>query len=73
MIPGHTGVVPVMTPGVAGVAGFTVMGIVLLSAVVGDAQIAFEVNITCTTSPFASDEVIKVELFEPAFTPFTCH
>ena len=71
--PGQTAAVPVIGPGVTGVAGLTVIGILLLVAVVGVAQGAFEVNITLIISPFTRDEVVKVALLVPAFTPFTCH
>jgi hypothetical protein len=73
VVPGQTGDGPVIGPGVAGVAGFTVIGIPVLVAVVGDAQVAFDVSITVTTSLFARVEVINVGLFDPAFIPFTCH
>ena len=73
VMPGHTGEVPVIGPGVAGVAGLTVMETELLVAVVGVAQGAFDVSITFTTSPFTSVVVVNVALLIPAFAPFTCH
>ena len=72
-MPGQTGLVPAMGPGVAGTGGLTIIGILLLVAVVGDAQGAFEVTITCTISPFIRDDVVNVGLLVPAFTLFTCH
>ena len=45
----------------------------LLVAVVGDAQGAFEVIITCTTSPFTRDDVVNVGLLVPTLEPFSCH
>jgi len=52
---------------------FTAIVIVLLVAVDGDAQVAFDVNITLTLSLFPRVAEVKVLLFVPAFTPFTCH
>ena len=72
-MPGQTGLVPVIVPGVTGVAGLTVIATGVLVAVVGEAHVAFDVSITVTTSPFASEVVLNDELFVPAFTPFTCH
>jgi hypothetical protein len=57
----------------AGFPGFTVTVMELLVAVVGEAQVAFDVKITDTTSPSTRPVVEKVELLPPAFTPFTCH
>jgi len=37
------------------------------------AQFKLDVMITVTTSPFASEVVVNVEEFVPAFTPLTCH
>lgn len=42
-------------------------------AVVVEAHGAFEVNIHVITSLFAIDDGVNVELFVPAFIPFTCH
>ena len=72
-MPGQTGLVPPIAPGIAGAGGLTVIVVLLLVAVVGDAQGAFEVSITCTTSPFTRDDVVNVELLVPAGAPFTCH
>jgi phage-related minor tail protein len=36
-------------------------------------QFAFEVMITVTWSPLASELVVNVEELLPAFTPFICH
>jgi len=43
VIPGHTVLVPVIVPGVEGAAGFTVIVMLLLVTVAGEAQAAFEV------------------------------
>ena len=73
-MPGHTGVVPVITPGVEGVAGLTETVISLLVAVKGAAHIAFEVKITRTLSRFIKVVVVKVVAVAPlTFTPFSCH
>ena len=37
------------------------------------AQFAFEVMITVTWSPFASELVVNVDELVPALTPFICH
>ena len=42
-------------------------------AVVGLAQDKLLVKIQVTTCPLVSVELVNVELFVPAFTPFTCH
>jgi hypothetical protein len=52
--------------------GFTVMVTELL-AVAGDAQAAFEVTVTDTTSLLFKVELLNEELLVPALTPFTCH
>jgi hypothetical protein len=36
-------------------------------------QFALLVMVTVTISPSASVLLVKVALFAPAFTPFTCH
>jgi hypothetical protein len=45
----------------------------LLVAVAVVVQLALEVIITSTWSPFASVPEVNVSEFVPAFTPFTCH
>ena len=45
----------------------------LLFAVGVVTQFALLVMITVTISPSASVLLVKVALFVPAFTPFTCH
>ena len=72
-MPGHTGVVPVIVPGVAGVPGFTVIEMLLLDADAGEAQVAFDVKTTLTISPLVRLVVVKVALLVPAFAPFTNH
>ena len=56
-----------------GVTELAVTVITLEVAVGVVAQFAFEVMITVTWSPFASELVVKVEELVPAFTPFICH
>lgn len=36
-------------------------------------QLAFDVRITVTWSPLASELVVKVDELVPAFVPFICH
>ena len=73
--PAHSGLLPPVckmeTPGVT--FGFTVIVIVFDVAVVGLAQLAFDVSTQETTCPFVSVEVVKVVLFVPAFAPSTFH
>lgn len=73
VLPGHTGVVPVIDPGTAGVPGFTVIGILMPVAVEGLTQGAVEVKTTFTISPFANDVEVYVALFVPTFPPFNFH
>ena len=73
VVPGHVVALPVIVPGLAGVPGFTTIVILVLVAVVGEAQDALEVSITLTTSLLFNVVLVNVELFVPAFTPFTCH
>ena len=56
-----------------GVTELVVMAIMLEVAVAVDVQLAFDVMITVTWSPFASVLVVNVGEFGPAFTPFICH
>ena len=53
--------------------GFTVIVIMLLVAVAGEAQLALLVRITFTWSLLTNEFVVNVLLLVPAFTPFTCH
>ena len=53
--------------------GFTVIVAPVPSAVVGEAHIALEVNITDTTSLLPRLLLIKVLVPVPVFTPFTLH
>lgn len=55
------------------IRSFTVITITLLVTEAGAGQTAFEVTITVTLSVLVSVEEVKVELFVPTFTPFTCH
>lgn len=73
--PAHIGFVPVVsaiaTEGASKV--FTVIVIPALFAVVGLAQVAFDVRIHVTISPFAKPAVVNVGAFSPALIPSTCH
>lgn len=73
--PIHVGFVPdVMAIDAVGlVIVLTVMVTMLLVIVVGLAQVAFEVKIQATTSPFASKGAVWEILFVPTFVPFSCH
>ena len=53
--------------------GFTVIVIPVLVAVVGLAQVAFDVNTQVTICPLVKVEVMNVDEFVPAFTPLTFH
>jgi hypothetical protein len=57
----------------AGVTELAVTVIALEVAVGVVVQFAFEVMITVTWSPLASELVVNVEELIPAFTPFICH
>ena len=56
-----------------GVTELVVMVIMLEVAVGVVVQLAFDVMITVTWSPFASALVVNVGELVPAFTPFICH
>ena len=74
VIPGHTGVVPVIDPGVDGAAGNTTNVISLLVAVVGEAQVAFEVRTMLILSVFTKVLVENKLLFVPTLVvPFNFH
>ena len=60
-----------LTDGVT--VGFTVIVIEFEVAVVGDAQVAFEVITQVTTEPVANVVVVYVALFVPTLVPFTFH
>jgi len=53
--------------------GFTVIVILALFAVVGLAQVAFEVSTQLTACPFVNVVVVKMLELVPAFVPFTFH
>jgi hypothetical protein len=57
----------------AGVTEPAVMLIALEVAVELVKQLAFEVMMTVTWSPLASELVVKVGELVPALTPFICH
>jgi hypothetical protein len=56
-----------------GVTELVVMVTTLLVAVAAVVQVALEVIITLTWSPFARLLVVNVAELVPAFVPFTCH
>jgi hypothetical protein len=56
-----------------GVTELVVMVSTLLMAVAAVVQVALEVMVTLTWSPFARLLVVNVGELVPAFTPFTCH
>jgi hypothetical protein len=57
----------------AGVTEPVVMAIAFEVTVEVVGQLAFEVIITVTWSPLASELVVRVAEFVPAFTAFICH
>jgi hypothetical protein len=57
----------------AGVTELAVMVIALEVAVEVVVQLAFEVMITFTWSPLASEPLVKVGALIPAFDPLICH
>ena len=73
--PEHCGLEPevcaILTDGVT--VEFMVIVIPFDVAVKGLTQGEFEVNTQETICPFVSAELVKTELFVPAFTPFTFH
>jgi hypothetical protein len=56
-----------------GVTELVVMVTTLLVALAVVVQLAFEVMMTPTWSPFASPLVVNVGELVPTFAPFTCH
>jgi hypothetical protein len=56
-----------------GVTELVVKVTTLLMAVAVVVQLAFEVMVTLTLSPFARLLEVNVAEFAPAFTPFICH
>jgi len=56
-----------------GVTELVVRVTTLLVAVAAVVQVALEVMVTLTWSPFARLLVVNVGELVPAFTPFTCH
>jgi len=56
-----------------GVTELVVMVTTLLAVVAAVVQLALEVMVTLTWSPFARLLVVNVGELEPAFTPFICH
>lgn len=73
--PAHIGLLPaVRAMEFVGVTtGFTVSVIPELVAVVGVAQVAFDVRTHRTTCPSVRADVVKVDEFDPVFTPLICH
>jgi len=56
-----------------GVTELVVTVTTLLMAVAAVVQVALEVMVTLTWSPFARVLVVNVGELVPAFAPFTCH
>jgi hypothetical protein len=56
-----------------GVTEFVVIPIAFDVAVEVVVQLALDVMITVTWSPFARELLVKVEALEPALSPFICH
>jgi hypothetical protein len=73
--PSHIGLLPEVsamdTEGTS--TGLIVMVVPRLVTEVGLAHVAFEVRIQVIVCPLDNDEVLKVGLLVPAFTPFICH
>ncbi len=61
----------ILTDGVT--LGVTVITILLLFAVVGDAHAAFDVIVKDTVAPFVNVVVLNTDEFVPAAAPFTFH
>jgi len=72
LFPEQTDVVDALTD-TEGVTELVVMVTALLMAVADVVQLAFELIITVTWSPFARLLVVNVGELVPAFAPFTCH
>ena len=68
---GPDGLAAILTSGTT--VGFTVIVIAFEVAVEVLGQVALEVKMHVTTSPFTSADVVNVVPPVPAFTPFTCH
>ena len=51
----------------------TVIVMLFEVAVIGEAQLAFEVRITVTTSPLFKVVLVNDVEFVPTLPPFTCH
>jgi hypothetical protein len=64
-------IVVILTDGVTG--GETKILTALEVTVTGEAQVAFDVIIAITTSPFTNDVVEYEEELVPTLIPFTCH
>jgi hypothetical protein len=58
---------------IEGVTELAVIEITLEVAVGVVMQLAFDVMITVTWSPLASEVVVKVDELAPVFMPFICH
>ena len=72
-VPGQILLVDALTETDGAGAGNTVIVTGALVTVVGDGQSAFDVINTVTTSPLFNVELVKLLLFVPTLTPFTCH
>jgi hypothetical protein len=73
--PAHCGLVPEVKAidSVGVTTGLTVITTAFEVAVAGLTQVAFEVSSQVTDCPFVMEEEVNVELFVPAFVPFTFH
>jgi hypothetical protein len=72
-VPGHIVVADATTVTDGTGAGFTVMVIPVLVTTAGEAQTAFDVNSSVTTSLLLRAVEVKVALLVPAFIPLTFH
>jgi len=72
-VPAQILVADAVIPTAGARAAVTVMVIVLELAVVGKAQVAFEVRITSTTSALLKVDEVNVGAFVPTFIALTFH
>ena len=72
-LPAHIVVALALTLTVGVVEGDTTIVTAFEVAAAGEAQAAFEVITTVTTSPFTNDVEVKVAELVPALLPFTFH
>ena len=72
-VPGQTSLTDGETETDAVRRGLTVIETILLVAVTGAAQTAFDVKVTLTWSPFDSELVENEPVLDPTLAPFTVH